>query len=432
MLSVNYTDHGPQVSYRDLPPFSLWLEPEDWPLLGNPEVEELATWLEPKTGTYGLNAEDCPLFRAAHLLYFRARGTALPDRYVPISARLGLEDSRLVYYLGRLATPSQIADELARPQPALLPIHRPGLELLVQTSGGSYRSIYGLVVRPNYFLINGDLHARHGKRLLNISERSWPKPLEGFRTWLHQQTLETLEELCRDLEQDKSEWLQLLYAYSHLPETHRPTQTWQREGQAWAITEDPDGALWLTGPGLIEKIWPFHKKRLGGLLQAGHLRPDDPSCAFWAVATSGASLPKGILRDKWTRAHQHERWLLLKSLAHQDAWFVHDPARKKMRPLSWGQWNKTSVVMPFIEAGALTLAALPTPVQMAKVDAYLGCVGGAHYVLGALGREWAIGSADLTPTAQQVIATGSREELRQRIVRNGLATLVATHQIARL
>jgi hypothetical protein len=433
MLKVCYTDNGPQMSYKDLPSFSLWLEPEEYPLLSNPEVEELAAWLEPKTGTYGLNAEECPLFRAAHLLYFRARGVALPDRYVPISARLGLEDSRLVYYLGRLATPTQVAAELARPQPALSPNHRPGLELLVQTSGESYLGICNLVVRKNYLLINGHLHDRQGKGLLNISiyggeDRSL-QLLEGFRAWLHQQAAETLEELCQDLERFVNvNRLRLLYAYPQLPDNHRIERTWQREDQTWAITEDPDKALWLVGPGLIEKIWPFHKKRLGVLLKAGHLRPDDPSCAFWVVATSGARLPKGVLRTKWAQVHQHGCWLLLKTRQGGVTWLFHDRANKHWQvrqPLP-------REVMPVIEAGVLSLAALPAPNRIYTPMEYLGCVDGAHYMLGgAAGGRWAIGSADL-PERKQIIARGSREELQQRVAREGLTQLVVTHQLVNL
>jgi hypothetical protein len=401
MLSVKYTDQGPTwVLSGQTIGSTLASEPRVWPRLDPSQLAGIAA-------DFKLRPSYWPVL---HRFYFWASGKVAPAEvnYEWLGLALGKVGDDL-YYLGRPATgPEQLSWELAYV----------GLDEFGKHFVEKWRARHQSVQsqRPRRWDELGDTAWESFGVLLYHKGRSAPS--QTLKDWLPSVPM-------AEMRQSRFPAMIGWKINPTAPAMTKVVSLWERAGQFWGHFKDSKNA-WLLGPEVKQRL-PMSRRALKRNLEAGYLSPNDPTCVHWVEATIGTRL-RHTYRGVYARARLEGNLLA----CYQENYRIID-----LYALSEGRW--TTVGLDALKhpdvRGLLEEGLAPTSShRSAQVSSrYLGAVAGQLWFLeadfsSADRVRYRISAPDL-PKDRRVCTSGSLEEVLGQLERNGLAVLVAQHQL---
>jgi hypothetical protein len=229
------------------------------------------------------HGEEGPIPRhLLHQCFFWVRGESVPEDYIPFSSTLGVGVPG-VYFLGRKIQPRDLesADVLRLAQYKLHPNQHQGL--------AAWRRFpwLGLHDRVDFRAVEGGIYKCDGLLLDSsgdvIYQSGVAQPSAALLDWLAQQPLWAVKELKT----------RAITGWKIHPEVHpgwKELATWERNQgrEAWGLYQH-ESSLYLAGPGVLVEH-KTSKRSLQRMLEAGYLRPNDPTRLLWLEAVTGKRL----------------------------------------------------------------------------------------------------------------------------------------------
>jgi len=349
----------------------------------------------------------------AHQLYFWLMGAKLPEDYKPLGDALGVADGQ-VYFLGAQASRQAIRENWALalknfPMDWWSSLR---LWLLFPWRGLEQRVVDGL---PGGVLCNGRLLLSQDGTLLYEEGDIEPYSPDLLK-WLEGQPLEAALELNMPA---VAGWK----VNPEAPPISGVLAHWYRDGKPWLLGS-AFKKVWLLGPSKTICLKPSSKKVLQEALEAGHLSPDDPTCVFWAQATTGKGL---AVKPGYANLVRHlgsfqlfsgkkTRWVTLNNQAYEKPVpFTRALEEGWLNPGEMSTWLLR-------EGGQKALEhSYKHPME------YVGQLQGNNVYLGKTFNQW-----EMRTGSHRIGTYSSRQDAHTAVVRHGLASLWAMERLVAL